>query len=107
MAGMTGGSAMTIGITMPGPADFPAWRQAARSLLAVGTPPDRVEWRLPGDTPGLFAAAPLPDACVAPGATVPRSFLALAEVVIRHRDSQRFALLYRLCLLYPSPSPRD
>ena len=90
---------VAIGIALPGRADFPAWRAAARRLLAAGTPPERVEWRLSGEAPGLFVTPPpLPPAAEAPppAATVPRAFLEAAELAVRHRDPERFALLYRL-----------
>ena len=51
-----------IGALLNGPADFPGWRAQARRLLAAGVPPEAVEWRTPGDQPGLFGTAPVPDA---------------------------------------------
>ncbi|MBL6078677.1 UdgX family uracil-DNA binding protein [Belnapia sp. T18] len=84
-----------IGIALPGPADFPAWRDAARRLLAAEVAPERVAWHLAGEAAGLFAHEPVPEPRRT-GLTVPRSFPELAEVVIRHRDGERFALLYRL-----------
>ncbi|GAA0582208.1 UdgX family uracil-DNA binding protein [Craurococcus roseus] len=152
-----------IGAILAGPADFPGWRAQARRLLAAGVPPEAVEWRAPGDQPGLFGTAPVPDvpATLAtttgrggylsesgnllpppggtssehdntarfpagdpsgcrdgahpsagdlsecrtgasepgrsvPVATVPRAFVDLSETAIRHRDPERFALLYRV-----------
>ncbi len=87
-----------VSVVLPGPADFPAWREAARGLLRAGAPPESVDWRVAGDTPGLFAEAPAPSgATSAPGtAQVPRAFVDLSETVIRHRDPARFALLYRV-----------
>jgi probable DNA metabolism protein len=84
------------GILLPGPADFPAWRQAARQLLAAATPPEAVEWRVAGEAPGLFGTEVPPAAGMPAAARVPRGFVELAEVAIRHRDRERFALLYRL-----------
>ena len=93
---MSGG----IGILLPGPADFPAWRAQARRLLAAGIPPEQAEWRVAGEGPGLFGQRDIqrdsPEAGTAPVAAVPRAFLELAEIAIRHRDTERFALLYRL-----------
>ena len=71
------------------PTRLEAWREAARPLLAARVPPERVAW---GDAP-LLAGDPLP-APVAVPPRVPPAFLALAEVVLRHRDSERHALLY-------------
>jgi len=85
---------MTIAAVLPGPADFAAWRQAARGLIGSGVAPDTVEWRMAGEVPGLFggdAPAPAPG----PSFAVPRAFVELAEIAIRHRDAERFALLYR------------
>lgn len=85
-----------VAIVLPGPADFTAWRNAARGLLSAGVPHQSVEWRVLGDSPGLFGDAPPPAAPAGPSPyTVPRAFLELAEIAIRHRDPERFALLYR------------
>ena len=86
---------MAHAVTLPGPADFCAWREAARRLLGAQVPPAQAEWRIEGEAGSLFADAPPPPGS-APAATVPRAFLALAEVAIRHRDPERFALLYGL-----------
>ncbi|TDH59850.1 DUF4130 domain-containing protein [Dankookia rubra] len=85
-----------VGILLPGQADFAAWRQQARRLLAAGVPPERVEWRVLGDPPGLFGGAPMPAEAAPVTASVPRAFLEQVEVAIRHRDPERFALLYRI-----------
>jgi DNA polymerase len=85
---------MTIEAVLPGPADFAAWRAAARGLIGAGVAPDAVAWRIAGEAPGLFGGeAPVPT----PGLSfpVPRAFVDLAEIAIRHRDAERFALLYR------------
>ena len=85
---------MAITATLPGPADFAAWRQAARGLISAGVAPDAVEWRVAGEAPGLFGGdAPAPAS--AQSFPVPRAFVELAEIAIRHRDTERFALLYR------------
>ena len=85
-----------IGILLPGPAGFPAWRAEARRLLAAEIPPEQVEWRIAGEGRGLFGTAAPPAAGGEAAPRVPRRFVALAEVAIRHRDPARFALLYRL-----------
>ena len=86
---------MGVAAILPGPADFGAWRDAARGLLAAGVTPEQAEWRLAGETPGLFAADGPPPAASA-AFSVPRNFVELAEVAIRHADPERFALLYRV-----------
>ncbi|MGG5886649.1 UdgX family uracil-DNA binding protein [Falsiroseomonas sp. HC035] len=80
--------------TLPGPADFPGWRQAARGLVAAGIPPDAVEWQVAGEAAGLFAEAPAPVSTAPLG--VPRAFVEQAAIAIRHSDRERFALLYGL-----------
>jgi DNA polymerase len=85
---------MSVAAVLPGPADFAAWRSTARGLIGAGVPPEGTEWRVAGDAPGLFgeAAAPVPAAA---SFHVPRAFMEVAEIAIRHRDVERFALLYR------------
>ncbi len=85
----------SIGVVLPGPAAFDAWRDQARRVLAAEVPPEDVEWRVAGEAAGLFGGSP-PPASKAPLVPVPRAFPALAEVAIRHRDPERFALLYRV-----------
>lgn len=86
---------MTVAAVLAGPADFAAWRSAARGLLGAGVSPEQAEWRVAGDAPGLFGEGAPPPAA-APSFHVPRAFMELAEVAIRHRDPERFALLYRM-----------
>ena len=89
--------ARRVGVPIAGPADFQDWRGKARRLLAAGVPPEAVEWRVAGEAPGLFAEAEVPDAvATAPTTTVPRAFVDLSETAVRHRDPERFALLYRV-----------
>jgi DNA polymerase len=86
---------VTVAAVLPGPADFAAWRNAARGLLGAGVAPEQAEWRVAGDAPGLFAQEDAPPPPGAGAFHVPRAFLELAEIAIRHRDAERFALLYR------------
>jgi DNA polymerase len=74
-----------------------AWRDAARSYLAAGVPPDRIVWSDHTAVPDLFGAQAMvqqgnggPDAT----ARVPRSFVAMAQTVVWHSDPERFARLY-------------
>ncbi|MFW8594664.1 UdgX family uracil-DNA binding protein [Cribrihabitans neustonicus] len=81
-----------------------AWRAAARGFLAAGVPPSGILWRSAaeeGDASGppaagdLFAGAAPAAAPAGEGvASVPRSFLALANSVVWHSDPERFARLY-------------
>ena len=86
---------MGVAVALPGPADFDAWRAIARGLLNAEIPPEEAEWRVAGEMPGLFATRP-PPVAERPLHHVPRQFLDIAETVIRHRDPERFALLYRV-----------
>ncbi|MDN3565569.1 UdgX family uracil-DNA binding protein [Paeniroseomonas aquatica] len=86
-----------IDAALDGPADFAGRRAAARRLVAAKPAPEGVARALAGEAPGLFGAAPPPPPQAGrAAASVPRGFLDLAEVAIRHRDPERFALLYRL-----------
>ncbi|MFC0410154.1 UdgX family uracil-DNA binding protein [Roseomonas elaeocarpi] len=78
------------------PADYAGWREAARALVIAGVPPEAVQWSSPADPPALFGGPPPPPAPEGAQLRVPKDFPALAEVVIRHRDPARFALLHRL-----------
>lgn len=84
--------------------DAAAWRTQARHALRAGIAPERIDW-LEGDAqhesmsaaPGLLPARELQDAPLLHAAPrVPRAFIQLADAITCHRDSQRFALLYRL-----------
>jgi DNA polymerase len=72
------------------PAALAPWREAARALLAAEVPPERVTW-----DGGLLYTDPIPEAIGAEPKRVPRAFVELAEVALRHRDAARHALLYR------------
>lgn len=81
-------------VTLIEPDDFEAWRDAARALVALGTPPDMVIWRA-GDADDLFATnEPLPQTSAS--ISVPRAFIELARSAICHSAPERFALLYTL-----------
>jgi DNA polymerase len=84
---------MAVAVELAGPADFAAWRDAARGLIGADVPPEQVEWRVAGEEPGLFGDAPPPAGTAS--FSVPRAFVELAEIAIRHADPERFALLYR------------
>jgi probable DNA metabolism protein len=75
--------------------DFAGWREAARALRTRGVPPGETLWTVDG-AGDLFGEALAPAAAEAPAFTVPRDFVALAEMVMRHRSNERFVLLYRL-----------
>jgi probable DNA metabolism protein len=81
--------------------DLAGFRAAARTLLAHQVPPDQVDW-LTAHNADQFAEVVPPDAKGsrhvprAAMAIVPASFLRLCEIVVLHRDPERFALLYRL-----------
>lgn len=75
---------------------FDDWRMACRRLLADGVPPIDVHFA-DGHDPGLFEEN-IPEGGSSPAARVhhvPKPFVTLAESVACHRDSQRWARLYR------------
>jgi uracil-DNA glycosylase len=75
------------------------WREAARSVLAAGVPPERVVWAEEGaEEPvlGLFADVAAPAADAGAQVRVPRRFFELGEAVAFHRDAERWATLYRV-----------
>ena len=77
-------------------ADFDAWRQAARTALALGVPPEEMSFTVGDETAGLFAE-PLPPAPAdAPQPTVPKAFPELAAKLVCHADTDRFVFAYRL-----------
>ena len=88
---------MSLGfdVVLPTSANFDCWRPLARQLLADGIAPEQATWRIDGETAGLFGQQLVRPGTVPP-MVVPRAFPPLAEVAIRHRDPQRFALLYRV-----------
>ncbi len=81
--------------------DIVGFRAEARNLLTRQVPPEQVNWRAdPGeDGPHLaevLGAQAHGNTVRAAAAIVPPSFLRLCELVVLHRDPERFALLYRL-----------
>ena len=87
-------------IILDGETDFDGWRKAARALAQNGVKPADVIWSVRGAEPGLFAAE-APQALLEPQHgtfNVPARFVELAQIAILHRNSERFALLYRLLL---------
>ena len=85
-------------ITLDSENDFDGWRKAARALALNQTPPSEVTWTVRGNEPELFAEILDPPALEPASGTfnVPAKFVELAQAASLHRDSERFALLYRL-----------
>jgi uracil-DNA glycosylase len=73
-------------------ADLDGFRQALRLLIARGAPPTEVVWSV-GDEP-----LPLADPCADEALPVrlPRAVAELIELIVCHRDPERYALLYTL-----------
>ncbi len=95
MTSSTGTEAKLAGHT-----DLAGFRSEATALLAHQVPPEDVHWQLqPAE---IYSDPQSPQASrprnVARAATaiVPASFTRLCEFVVLHRDTARFALLYRL-----------
>ena len=85
------------------PTDFEAFRVRARELLAKGVPAEDVRWLVEGEAEGLdFGlsenAAEPPVSAPDPSIRIPRAFFGLGDLVIRHRDPERFARLYGMLL---------
>lgn len=76
--------------------DFDGWRQAARGLVQAGVAPPQVIWSVAGRDAGLFPPSPPLAPAEMPAFSVPAAFVALARDVVLHRDTERFALLYRV-----------
>ncbi|MCU1328776.1 MAG: hypothetical protein JWN34_4146 [Bryobacterales bacterium] len=74
--------------------NFQEWREKARALVAGSVPPDDVRFT-DGLQDSLFADVPMPAAGSRGRISVPRAFLARAEIVSLHRDPKRWDLLYR------------
>jgi probable DNA metabolism protein len=73
-------------------ADLDGFRRAVRNLIARNIAPQDVLWSC-NETPELFAV----DAAeLAPPIALPRAVAALVDLVICHRDPERYALLYSL-----------
>lgn len=86
-----------IAACLDSPADLSAWKAMARALVAADVPPAAVAWRDAGQRSGdLFAGTMPPPAPEGLRLAVPRAFIQLAEIVIRHRAVERLELLYRL-----------
>ncbi len=73
-------------------ADLDGFRAAARSLIAAGTPPEAVVWTQ-GGAADLFGAPVLPEG---PPLSLARAAADLVQLVVCHRDPERYGLLYRL-----------
>src|SRR5690349_8700496 len=70
---------------------FEEFRDAARNLIGAEIDPAEVTWQVGADLIG--GSAPPAGAASFP---VPAAYVRLAEVVVCHRDRERFALLYQL-----------
>ena len=78
---------------------FAGWRTEARALLLAEVAPEQVLWRTDHSPQPFLALATEREPEPAEGAReirVPRAFFELAEAVACHRDTERWALLYRV-----------
>lgn len=73
-------------------ADAAGFKAAVRWLVAGDVPPADVVWSV-GAAPDLFGSA---GAQSGPAFTLPRDVPALADLVVCHRDPERYGLLYAL-----------
>jgi probable DNA metabolism protein len=82
-------------ITLARETDFDGWRKAARALALNDVKPSDVTWAVRGNAPEPAEPLLLPEP--PPGTfNVSAKFVELAKAAILHRNSERFALLYRL-----------
>ena len=85
-------------VQLPRIGTWPAWRDAARGLLAEGVRPEDVLWRFGEDAADdLFGGAAEP-VTASSNVTVPKGFVDLASRVVWHSDPERFARLYAFLL---------
>ncbi len=84
-------------ITLTTETDFAGWRDAARAMVLNGVIPADITWTVTGKDAELFGSE-TPALRDKTGATfnVPARFVDLAKSAILHRDTERFAILYRL-----------
>ncbi|WP_375413815.1 UdgX family uracil-DNA binding protein [uncultured Bradyrhizobium sp.] len=78
--------------------DFESWRKAARALALNDVTPADVTWTVAGNEPELFEPSTPAPLLETPRRTfnVSAKFVELAQTAILHRNSTRFAILYRL-----------
>jgi DNA polymerase len=76
-------------------ASFEEWRAAARQLLTDGVEPHEIDWSN-ADLPSLFGTDQLNSRAEPSSVRVSKEFLRLAALASLHRDTARFAVLYRL-----------
>jgi probable DNA metabolism protein len=85
-------------VTLDSETDFEGWRKAARALVLNDVGPGDVTWTVQGNEPELFEPLAADQQIEPPQGTfnVSAKFVELARSAILHRDSERFAILYRL-----------
>jgi probable DNA metabolism protein len=86
-------------IPLADPVDVAGFHSEATRLLARQVPPDTVEWTAPAtQAVGEHGFSPDIRATIrnrAARAIIPQSFVRMSELVVLHRDGDRFDLLYR------------
>ena len=83
-------------ITLTSETDFDGWRRAARSFVVNNVKPSDVTWRVRSSAPEPVEPSAPPLEASHDTFSVPAKFVELAQAAILHRDSERFAILYRL-----------
>jgi DNA polymerase len=76
--------------------EFEHWREAARRLLDKDCPPEQVVWASSADAPLLPMFSSAAQSAVATAVSVPKRFVDSARYVACHRDTRRWALMYRI-----------
>ena len=82
-------------ITLRLGADLGGFRTAARALVADGVAPDQVMWAIPSAASLYDQADAGAEVCIPP-LLLPRMVSACIDVIVPHRDPERYALLYAL-----------
>ncbi|MEM6313710.1 MAG: UdgX family uracil-DNA binding protein, partial [Planctomycetota bacterium] len=72
--------------------DLDLFRRVVRRLLALGVPPEGVNF----DSASLFGGEPLPEGGAGKDVRLPKALAGMVKLAAHHRDPDRWALLYRL-----------
>lgn len=75
--------------------DFDSFREQARKLLALGVPPGRVQWN-DDASQAMLLNEEIAEYGTRSVVKVPAAFMDLAKTVACHRDTCRWAVLYRM-----------
>lgn len=89
---------LSVQVPLSHQVDIAGFHSEARRLLASQVPPNQVEWSVATAQSVDEEPVEAGHACIgnrAARAIVPQSFMRISELVVLHRDADRFDLLYR------------